>query len=162
MGLPEHVVRAKIEKLLYENWEKSFRIIRPFSGLKEVLDQLRSDGYILGVMSDFPVQNKLKYLGLEGWDCSFTSEQTNYLKPHPEPFLELARRMKLDPAEILYVGNSFSKDIKGASAVGMKTAYLYSGKKKADSADFTFTDYRRLYEYVKNIDNNKKLVEDVT
>ena len=149
MNLPEPVVRARIEKSLYENWEKSFRIIRPFRGLKNVIDNLREDGYILGVLSDFPVQNKLKYLGLEDWDCSFTSESTNYLKPHPEPFLELAKRMNLRPEEILYVGNSYSKDIIGASSVGMKTAFLSFGNKKENIADFTFTDYRRLYDFIR-------------
>ena len=72
MRKPEPEVRARVERHLYEDWEKSFRIIRPFPHIAGGLAGLRRDGYRLGVLSDFPVQNKLKFLGLEDWDCSFT------------------------------------------------------------------------------------------
>ncbi|MBI9109045.1 MAG: HAD family hydrolase [Spirochaetales bacterium] len=152
IGRPEIEIRARVEKHLYEDWEKSFRIIKPFSGIGEGLLELRSKGYKLGVMSDFPVQNKLKYLGLEDWDCSFTSESTGYLKPHPEPFLELARRMGLSPEEILYVGNSYSKDIIGAADVGMKTAHFAPSVRAGSIADFTFRKYPDLFKYILNKD----------
>ncbi len=148
MGHSEVVVRAMIENKLYEDWENLFRIIRPFPGLKTGLVKLREAGLKLGVLSDFPVQNKLKFLGLEDWDCSFTSESTGYLKPHPEPFLELAKRLKLKPEEILYVGNSYEKDVLGAAAVGMKTAHISARKKPGSRADFTFSQYKELFDYI--------------
>lgn len=151
MGASEVEVRAKIEKKLYEDWEDKFRIIRPLKGLREGVAELRSSGYKLGVLSDFPVQNKLKFLGLEDWDCSFTSEATCYLKPHPEPFLELASRMGLKPEEILYVGNSYKKDVLGAAGVGMKTAHYASRPVSGGSADFTFSRYKDLFEYIKTL-----------
>lgn len=161
MGIEHAKARVLIEKKLYEDWENKFRIIRPLAGLKTGVKQLKEEGYKLGVLSDFPVQNKLRFLGLDGcWDCSFTSECTGYLKPHPEPFLELAERLKLKPEEILYVGNSYSKDVEGAAAVGMKTAHYaahysahnaaYSGAKpvKNSIADFTFSRYKQLFDYI--------------
>ncbi len=148
MGKPEVEIRARVEKHLYEDWEKSFRIIRPLKGLDEGLRQLRAQGYALGVLSDFPVQNKLKYLGLEDWDCSFTSESTGYLKPHPEPFLELANRMNLPPEQILYVGNSYSKDVVGAADVGMKTAHYARSAPEGSRADFTFSRYKDLFNFI--------------
>ena len=151
MGIPEYKARAVIEKKLYEEWESLFRIIKPFSGLHEGIAGLRAAGYRLGVLSDFPVQNKLKFLGLEDWDCSFTSEATNYLKPHPEPFLELARRLDLKPEEILYVGNSYEKDILGASAVGMKTAHLTRRKTPGSIADLSFSRYSELFNYIESL-----------
>ncbi len=151
MGIDEVKARLVIETKLYEDWENRFRIIKPLSGLKEGLLELREKGYKLGVLSDFPVQNKLKFLGLEDWDCSFTSESTGYLKPHPEPFLELARRLKLKPEEILYVGNSYSKDVLGAAAVGMTTAHLSVREIKDSVADFTFSRYRDLFKYIRTL-----------
>ena len=151
MGVPEYKARAVIEKKLYEEWEYLFRIIRPLPGLREGLVELRESGFKLGVLSDFPVQNKLKFLGLEDWDCSFTSEKTNYLKPHPEPFLELARRLELEPGEILYVGNSYDKDVLGAKAVGMKTAHLTRCPKLGSEADFSFSRYRDLFSYIRTL-----------
>lgn len=151
MGVSETKARVIIEKKLYEDWENRFRIIKPLKGLHEGVLGLRSSGYKIGVLSDFPVQNKLKFLGLEDWDCSFTSEITGYLKPHPEPFLELAKRLELEPSEILYVGNSYEKDILGAAAVGMKTAHYASKPKAGGIADFTFCNYSELFEYISNL-----------
>ena len=45
-------------------------------------------------------------------------------KPSPEPFLELAARLKLPPERILYVGDNPVNDIAGASGCGMQTAWL--------------------------------------
>ena len=151
MKIPEVKARAVIEKKLYDEWENLFRIIRPLEGLTEGVAALRADGFRLGVLSDFPVQNKLKFLGLEDWDCSFTSESTGYLKPHPEPFLELARRLDLEPQEILYVGNSYEKDVLGAASVGMKTAHLCRKPVRNSRADFSFRRYSDLFEYIKTI-----------
>ena len=148
MKKSEVEIRARVENHLYEDWEKSFRIIRPLPGIKEGLIKLRKEGYTLGVLSDFPVQNKLKFLGLEDWDCSFTSESTGYLKPHPESFIELARRMKLAPEEILYVGNSYSKDIVGAAGVGMKTAHFAPKAPSGSLADLTFSNYTDLFKFI--------------
>lgn len=141
--------RLLVEKRLYQNWESDFRYLKPYPHVKQLLDELKSRGDLkLGVLSDFPVQNKLSFLGLEHyWDAAFSSEEVNYLKPRPEPFLALAERMGLKPEEILYVGNSARYDIIGASQVGMKTAYLGS-EDKDPGADFRFTDYRRLRNYI--------------
>lgn len=51
-----------------------------------------------------------------------SSEESGMLKPAPEPFLDLAARLRLEPAQILYVGNSPSLDIAGAHGVGMDAA----------------------------------------
>lgn len=154
MGIDEAKARALIEKKLYEDWEGKFRIIEPLPGLKEGIEELKKRGFKLGVLSDFPVQNKLKFLGLEGWECSFTSESTGYLKPHPESFIELAKRLGLKPEEILYVGNSYEKDIEGAAAIGMKTAHLSSKPVKNSIADLTFNRYEQLFEYIQQLEKH--------
>ena len=135
---------AEVEVRLYKNWERAFRFLRPYRGAAEVLRQLKDRGLKLGVLSDFPPQKKLKYMKLDGfWDACFSSEEVNYLKPRPEPFLELAHRLGCEPGEILYVGNSYKYDILGASAAGMKTAFL-TGEKQVPPADIVFRSYPEL------------------
>jgi putative hydrolase of the HAD superfamily len=72
------------------------------------------------------------------------------LKPDPAPFLELAGSMGISPERLLYVGNSVSYDVKGARGAGMKTALIRPKWKKrlAGAADFVFSDYRQLRDYV--------------
>ncbi|WP_319560871.1 HAD family hydrolase [Marispirochaeta sp.] len=145
---PEHAF-ALAERFLYERWVTSFKGLKPFPGVRAVLDELKHTGFKLAAMSDFPIQSKLDYLGLSGlWDTAFTAEDTNYLKPHPEPFLRLIHELGFRQEEILYVGNSYSYDIEGASAVGIHTAHLTRRPVPASKADFSFYRYSDLRDFV--------------
>ena len=140
---------ALMERFLYQSWETSFRGIKALPGVKEVLEELKQRGFRLGALSDFPVKKKLSFLGLEGyWDIAFTSEATNYLKPHPEPFLVLAKSLGVPPEEVLYVGNSYRYDVLGAKAVGMGTAHFAGRPHKNSQADFTFRHYKDLRDFI--------------
>jgi putative hydrolase of the HAD superfamily len=105
-------------------------------------------------MSDFPVTSKLELLGLGGfWDVAFSSEEIGYLKPHREPFEELARRMALPSEEIVYVGNSYHYDVVGARAVAFRTAHLCPrgrgcAPRGEAPADFVFGDFRDLRGWI--------------
>jgi len=45
-------------------------------------------------------------------------------KPDPAIFALAVRRLGCEPAEVLYVGDSFEKDIVGAHAAGLRTGWL--------------------------------------
>jgi len=148
------VTKEKIEKLIYKGWEPLFKKVKLFKGARELLDALKKAGFKLGMLSDFPPETKLGYLGIDKyWDSVLCSERYGSLKPHPISFLRLAKDMSLPPENILYVGNSLSYDIEGAASAGMKTAWLKplpcsgSGKNKPVS-DFSFTNYRQLYKFL--------------
>ena len=153
---PMEIIRERTERLIYRGWEPLFKKIRLFSHVKETLDAFKGIGIKLGLLSDFPPETKLQNLGLERyWDAVVCSELTGHLKPDAAPFLELARRMKMPADKILYVGNSVSYDIEGSRNAGMKTALIQPGWKKHSSrgrrrggADFIFSDYRQLRDYV--------------
>ncbi|MDR1930213.1 MAG: HAD family hydrolase [Treponema sp.] len=158
-------LREKAETLIYRGWEAHFSRIRPFPHLKETLKAFRGAGLRLGVLSDFPPERKLELLGLGGlFDTALSSEKTGSLKPQDRPFLLLARELGLDPAEILYVGNSPGYDAEGALAAGMGAAlirrnFLSTGLFRTPAAPaagsggtrggcFIFSDYRQLRKYV--------------
>jgi putative hydrolase of the HAD superfamily len=152
--------QKRIEEKLYKNWERSFRFLFPLPHIAEAVAELRGLGLKLGVLSDFPLQNKLAYLGLEGlWDAALSSEDTGYLKPRKEPFLELARRLGVAPGAVLYVGNSYFHDVLGAQGAGMRSAYLSRRRfvpqthrvdVPASVPDLVFADYRDLPAFVKS------------
>ncbi|ORC38248.1 hypothetical protein B4O97_00380 [Marispirochaeta aestuarii] len=149
MGCSAEHAFALAERFLYERWVTSFRGLKPFPGVRAVLDSFKHAGFKLAAMSDFPIQSKLEYLGLSGlWDTAFTAEDTHYLKPHPEPFLRLINELECGPEEILYVGNSYSYDIEGAGAVGIRTAHLTKHPVPGSRADFSFFRYSDLRDFV--------------
>jgi putative hydrolase of the HAD superfamily len=143
-------VREKIERLIYRGWEPLFKNIALFSGAEECLAAIRAGGRKLGLLSDFPPEKKLEHLGLGGfWDAVLCSEVAGSLKPAAPPFIELARRLACPPERILYVGNSLRYDVRGAKQAGMKAALIsWPFKRTCPEADFVFSDYRKLTQFV--------------
>lgn len=141
----EERARLTLERRFYGVWKWSYGIIHPFPRVRETMVALRGAGLALGVLSDFPPERKLEYLGLADLpDTVLSAEETGYLKPHPVPFLNTARALGCNPEEILYVGNNYEYDIKGAREVGMKTAYLGRCSDSRRSADICFTSFTQL------------------
>jgi putative hydrolase of the HAD superfamily len=125
-----------IDHHLYGVWERSFRRLRPLPGVRDTLLALKRRGLPLASLSDFPVQRKLDYLGLEDlMDVAFCSEDTGHLKPHPAPFNRLVHDLGVPAEGILYVGNSYRYDIIGAAEAGLKTAYFTSRPDRKGVAD---------------------------
>jgi len=164
LGRPMEEIMEKTERLIYRGWEPIFKKITLFPHVRETLDAFRKEGIKMGLLSDFPAEKKLENLGISGyWDTVVCSELTGRLKPAPEPFLELARRMDTPVNQILYVGNSITYDVAGARQAGMKAALVKTGlfspgwtvklgpEGSSDRIpDFVFNDYRQLCNYVLN------------
>jgi HAD superfamily hydrolase (TIGR01549 family) len=145
----EEAVRF-METRIYRGWEPIFSRVRTYKGLRETLLEFRSRGLKLGVLSDFPAEDKLERLGLgDCWDVVVCSERIGYLKPAREPFDALAGMLGCPAGRILYVGNNRSYDVGGARAAGFRTA-IVSPWTKTDGADFAFRDYAKLRNYVLN------------
>jgi putative hydrolase of the HAD superfamily len=151
---PAQSIKEKIDLLIYRGWEPLFKTVELFKYVPETLAALHNTGYKLGLLSDFPPEKKLEYLGISSlWDAVDCSENCGALKPHPLSFTKLAAQMNLPPEKILYVGNSVSYDVAGASKAGMKTALISAFplqifSKKALKPDFSFSNYRQLFDYM--------------
>jgi HAD superfamily hydrolase (TIGR01549 family) len=161
LGEGTEKVMEKTEKLIYRGWEDHFKKVRLFPHVVEALDALRENGITLGLLSDFPPETKLKNLEIfEYWDAVVCSERAGFLKPDTAAFLEIAKRMGTAPEKILYVGNNVSYDVAGAHKAGMKAALVRvapflpgrapptSAAPDGRRADFIFSDYRQLRDYV--------------
>jgi N-acetyl-D-muramate 6-phosphate phosphatase len=68
-------------------------------------------------------------LGLQGAACIISGDTTAHAKPHPEPLLEAARRIQIEPQRCWYIGDDL-RDIQAGQAAGMQTiaaAWGYCG-----------------------------------
>lgn len=150
---------SRIDRNIYGTWTRSFSRITPFKGVHDALKQLRSLGLKTGLLSDFPPGIKPRALGVESLvDTICSAEDAGQLKPHPEPFELFAEMIGVeDLSRILYVGNSYGKDIIGAKSAGMRTAFFVQSRRKASdagfasvhpAADIIFSSYYELPEYV--------------
>ena len=151
LNIDRKTAKEQTERLIYRGWEPLFTRVKLYPQVTECLKRLKNAHLKLGILSDFPLETKLKNLGLSGfWDAAVCSETVGALKPDPAPFLELARALNSPPDRILYVGNSAAYDIAGAKNVGMAAALIkpFFKKNRRNNADFIFSRYQKLYDYV--------------
>jgi putative hydrolase of the HAD superfamily len=79
-GMPLAQAESWIERHIYHDWVRSFRGIAPYPGLRDLLDRTSRRGLGLAVLSDFPVADKLGYLGLANlFPVALCSEESGYL-----------------------------------------------------------------------------------
>ncbi len=157
------LLEKKIDEQFYKRMESSFSYIRSYPYLRETIKLIREKNIIIGALSDFPIQNKLENLHINDLvDYAACTEESGYLKPHKAPFEYMGRIMGVPLKNILYIGDSYKKDIIGANRVGMQTCLLLvhtHGKNKKENykhtfplADFICSDYldmkRQLHEFI--------------
>lgn len=142
----DHVqTRQIIDREFYGSWESVLDHVALYPGVIELLAGLRDRSVPLGVLSDFPVERKLKKLSVSQYfDVALGSESVGYLKPAAEPFETLVRELGIQPHQLLYVGNSYEYDICGAADLGIQTAHLTRKPVKNSRADFSFANYQQL------------------
>jgi HAD superfamily hydrolase (TIGR01549 family) len=95
----------------------------PGEGAGETLNELKKRGYRLGIISNSistsEISSSLKGYGWEDYfDTVIVSSVVKRRKPAPEPFIEAARSLKVDPAHCAYLGNRISKDMVGCRQAG--------------------------------------------
>ena len=154
LNISAQEARVFLDREIYDGWKKTFLHIRPYSFAKEAIILLKEAGFKIGILSDFPPEQKGSVWGiLPLCDTALDSESLGALKPSCIPFLKLAEALDTPCERILYVGNSKAYDVAGASAVGMKTAYITNPlvsllRKKPPYADISFSNYRQFLKYV--------------
>jgi phosphoglycolate phosphatase len=95
---------------------------RPYAGVPELLDALAAAGLPLAILSNKPddfTQLTVERL-LARWDFAFVRGVRADTPPKPDPAgaLDLARRLHVDPAACLYLGDT-ATDMQTANAAGM-------------------------------------------
>lgn len=99
------------------------------SDLTGFLDYLDQRDLVLGVLSDYPVEEKLGAMGVrERFSLALCSTDTeiNALKPNPRGLIHACARWGLEPDQVLYVGDRADVDAGAARAAGMPCAVLSS------------------------------------
>ncbi|MCR5698115.1 MAG: HAD family hydrolase [Treponemataceae bacterium] len=144
--------RQMIQDIVYDGLVPYFAKTKPFRGTKEFFEFCKGRGLKIGILSDFPPEQKGDIFGLAPYcDVIMGSEAHGALKPSIYTFGQLSMKLGVPNEKILYVGNSVRADINGAKAAGMKTAYIQTGfaslfNKRPANADISFKSYRKLQD----------------
>lgn len=94
-----------------------------FPGVAELLNDISARDIAWGVVTNkaaYLTERLVPNIGLQDAACVISGDTTPFSKPHPEPLLEAARRLKVDPCQCWYVGDDI-RDIEAGQAAGMHT-----------------------------------------
>jgi len=104
--------------------------VRPFPGALPLLKFLRRRGFKVGLVSNLSTAHALPLddLGLRDLaDATALSCEVGLVKPDPEIFRLISRRLEVDSSEAVMIGDSLANDIKAPAALGFATVYVGSG-----------------------------------
>lgn len=99
----------------------------------ELLPRLRSQGLILGMISNAPKRLNVlcQRMGL-ALDLIVTSAEVRVEKPDPAIFHAALSKAGVKPEEAVYVGDDYNNDIQGAERAGLKAVLLDREDKHQD------------------------------
>ena len=105
-------------------------------GAIEVLEYLKSKGYILSIISNGFVEvqyTKLRRSGLLSYfDYVFLSEEIGYQKPDIRFFNAVLEKLRVQPADCVVIGDNLQTDIKGAQNVNIKAIFFANNLEISD------------------------------
>ena len=97
---------------------------RVFATVPALLEALATRGLPWGIVTNKAARFALplvEWLGLAGAAATVVcGDTTAHSKPHPAPLLEAARRVGIEPAACVYVGDDL-RDVDAGRAAGMRT-----------------------------------------
>lgn len=133
---PEHANFDVLREEFFANYEQCMtEKTYAFDGVDQLIGSLLARGLPWGVVTNKskrftdPLTRSMPLF--ESAKVVISGDTTPHAKPHPEPLFEAARRLHLDPALCLYVGDD-ERDIVAGRAAGMGTVaatYGYLGQK---------------------------------
>jgi HAD superfamily hydrolase (TIGR01662 family) len=101
----------------------------PRDDVKETVIELSKRGYLLGIIAntitETEIPDYLEEYGLtEYFKTVVLSSKVGIRKPNPEIYWEAARRMGVEPAQCVYVGDNPVRDVEGTRAAGYSMMIL--------------------------------------
>lgn len=137
--------------------ENVCNISKLYPNVKETLEALKAQGYILAVVTNKPTKHVLPVLQAFKIDHLFSEalggQSLPEIKPHPAPLYYLCGKFGLYPHEMLFVGDS-KNDILAAKAAGCKSVgltygYNYNIPISESEPDYVCEDFAEILKVVK-------------
>lgn len=102
----------------------------PRQDVSQVVIELSKRGYLLGIIANTITESEIPdYLETDGLTGYFKtvvlSSKVGIRKPNPEIYWEAARRIGVEPAKCVYVGDNPVRDVEGTRAAGYGMFILF-------------------------------------
>ncbi len=106
-------------------WDTFLASMKPFNGIYEFLEKYKNRICFVTDLTAHIQHRKIKELKLDQYSfLMVTSEEAGREKPHPYMFMAALKKMNLNADEVCMIGDSFNKDIVGASNLGIDAIWI--------------------------------------
>jgi len=125
-------------KLYNVYWDTFLENMTPFNGVYDLLEKYRNKICLVTDLTAHIQYRKVEQLKLNKYcDIIITSEEAGKEKPHPYMFMLALKKLNLKASEVCMIGDSFKKDILGASNLGMDVIWFNHDNKQESHTDKT-------------------------
>lgn len=123
--------RKRLDERYYKHLADIYETLGKQPETEKTLKNLKSHGIVTAVFSDWPLWNKLERMGIDSLiDHKYSSDDCGYLKPDIHCFEFVLDKLGLKAKEVLFVGDSYAKDIAGAASAGMDAVLIGSTREE--------------------------------
>ena len=134
--------------------------IHLYPNVDKVIEELKGKGIKVGIITDGRPEgqrNKLEALNLDVEDVIITDELggIQFRKPCDVAFRIMMTRWRMNPADIVYVGDNPAKDFQAAHQLGMRSLWL----KNPDGLCFSSVDTSVASSSIKNMAELKEYLQ---
>ncbi len=144
-----HINSMNLSLKLYNTyWDTFLNHMKPFDNAIEFLNQYKDKSICLLTDLTAHIQHrKIEKLGLYKYaDYIVTSEEAGKEKPHPYMFMLALKKMNLKSSEVCMIGDSYKKDIVGASQLGIQSFWLNREEIKENTNSDLIVEFQNFKE----------------
>jgi len=106
-------------------WDAFLIAMKPFDNVYKLLEKYKDKICLVTDLTAHIQHRKIKELKLDKYISKMvTSEEAGREKPHPYIFMAALKKINLNADEVCMIGDSFSKDISGASNLGIDSIWI--------------------------------------
>ncbi len=120
-------------------------LVRPFPGMRDVVEKVRDAGLALGIVTS--KKTRATHMGLarcdlpaEWFGSIVTADDVERYKPDPAPVLHAVRELGLEPQEAVFVGDS-THDMRSGRTAGAVTVAALWGPYSREQLEPTRPDH---------------------
>lgn len=145
----------ELQEKFFEFYKSTYKPLPLYEDAKEVVSILRTKSHKLGIITNGVVEaqkSKVRCLEIEKvFDEILYAREfgKEFEKPHTKPYMEICRKLNVNPFECIYVGDNPLTDFKGARKAGFTTIRLvrgiYSILPVSNDVAFEIYDLRELF-----------------
>lgn len=148
---------------IQELYEKNQKKIKLDNAIKKTLEYCNKENLAIGIITNGPESHqreKMDKLEIDKYfneNQIFISGSVGCMKPDTEIFDLATKSFDNTRPEFYMIGDSYTNDIEGAIAAGIKTIWLNKYDKEVNNkADYTVKSTNELYRLVKDINEKNK------